>query len=64
MLQSLAGVPSWMLVLLHKVLETTGKSDLHELWPNAEVYFHGGVNFDSLRRTIQKIISKKRLQVL
>ncbi|AUS04989.1 GH3 auxin-responsive promoter family protein [Pseudotamlana carrageenivorans] len=42
---SLAGVPSWMLVLLNHVLETTGKKNLHEVWPNLEVYFHGGVSF-------------------
>jgi hypothetical protein len=43
---SLAGVPSWMLVLLNNVAETTGKSNLFDVWPNLEVYFHGGVNFD------------------
>ena len=43
---SLAGVPSWMLILLNNVLETTGKKNLFEVWPNLEVYFHGGVNFD------------------
>jgi hypothetical protein len=42
---SLAGVPSWMLVLLNNVLETTGKTDLFDIWPNLEVYFHGGVSF-------------------
>lgn len=42
---SLAGVPSWMLVLLNNVLETTGKNNLFEVWPNLEVYFHGGVSF-------------------
>ncbi len=42
---SLAGVPSWMLVLLNNVLETTGKGNLFEIWPNLEVYFHGGVSF-------------------
>ncbi len=42
---SLAGVPSWMLVLLNNVLETTGKTNLFEIWPNLEVYFHGGVSF-------------------
>lgn len=42
---SLAGVPSWMLVLLNNVLETTGKNNLFEIWPNLEVYFHGGVSF-------------------
>ncbi len=43
---SLAGVPSWMLVLLNNVLETTGKQNLFEVWPNLEVYFHGGVSFE------------------
>lgn len=42
---SLAGVPSWMLVLLNKVLDHTGKKNLFEIWPNLEVYFHGGVSF-------------------
>ena len=55
---SLAGVPSWMLVLLHKALETTGKSNLHEVWPNAEVYFHGGVNFDPYVEQYKKLFPK------
>ncbi len=42
---SLAGVPSWMLVLLNNILQHTGKNNLFEIWPNLEVYFHGGVSF-------------------
>ena len=42
---SLAGVPSWMLVLLNQVLNKTDKKNIIEVWPNLEVYFHGGVNF-------------------
>ena len=42
---SLAGVPSWMLVLLQNVLKETGKENITEVWPDAEVYFHGGVSF-------------------
>jgi len=42
---SLAGVPSWMLVLLNTVLETTDKNSILDIWPNLEVYFHGGVSF-------------------
>ena len=53
---SFAGVPSWMLVLLNKVLEETGHSNLLEIWPNLEVYFHGGVNFDPYREQYQKIV--------
>ena len=47
---SLAGVPSWMLVLARKVLEKTGKANLHEVWPNLELYMHGGVNFTPYRQ--------------
>jgi hypothetical protein len=53
---SLAGVPSWMLVLLNNVLETTGKSNILEVWPNLEVYFHGGVNFDPYIDQYKKIL--------
>ncbi|MCK8482184.1 GH3 auxin-responsive promoter family protein [Psychroserpens algicola] len=42
---SLAGVPSWMLVLLNNVLDATGHESLFDIWPNLEVYFHGGVSF-------------------
>lgn len=43
---SLAGVPSWMLVLLNNVIEETGKEHLFQVWENLEVYFHGGVSFN------------------
>ena len=55
---SLAGVPSWMLVLLQKALETTGKSKLLEVWPNAEVYFHGGVSFEPYKEQYKKLFPK------
>ncbi|MGL2994334.1 GH3 auxin-responsive promoter family protein [Flavobacterium sp. TSSA_36] len=55
---SFAGVPSWMLVLMNKVLEETGKNNLIELWPNLEVYFHGGVSFDPYREQYHKILPK------
>jgi hypothetical protein len=56
---SLIGVPSWMLVLLNRVLEKTGKNNILEVWPNLEVYFHGGVNFNPYREQFKKIIPKK-----
>ncbi|GAA4297136.1 GH3 auxin-responsive promoter family protein [Aestuariibaculum suncheonense] len=55
---SLAGVPSWMLVLLNNVLETTGKGNLHEVWPNLEVYFHGGVSFTPYVDQYKSILPK------
>ena len=59
---SLAGVPSWMMVLLNKVLEETGKECLLEVWPNAEVYFHGGVSFDPYREQYKKIFPNSSFQ--
>lgn len=43
---SLAGVPSWMLILLNKILEERNETTIKDIWENLEVYFHGGVNFD------------------
>lgn len=56
---SLVGVPSWMLVLLNRVLEKTGKDNILEVWPNLEVYFHGGVNFNPYREQFKKLIPKE-----
>jgi len=56
---SFAGVPSWMMVLLNKVLEETGKDNLFEIWPNLEVYFHGGVSFDPYRDQYKKILPRQ-----
>ena len=56
---SLAGVPSWMLVLLNNVLDKTEKTSLFDIWPNLEVYFHGGVSFNPYLAQYQKILPKK-----
>ncbi len=56
---SLAGVPSWMLVLLQNVLKETGKKTISEVWPDAEVYFHGGVSFKPYRELYQSLFNKK-----
>lgn len=59
---SFAGVPSWMLVLMNKVLEETGKTNLFEVWPNLEVYFHGGVSFDPYREQYKNILPKSEFK--
>jgi len=53
---SLAGVPSWMLVLLNEILKTTGAAHIKDIWPDLEVYFHGGVSFDPYLNQYRKII--------
>ena len=59
---SFAGVPSWMLVLMNKMLEETGRGNLFELWPNLEVYFHGGVSFNPYREQYQRLLPKKEFK--
>lgn len=53
---SLAGVPSWMLVLLNEVLTSTGEDNLFAIWPNLEVYFHGGVSFEPYAEQYKRIL--------
>lgn len=53
---SLSGAPSWFLVLIKQILANTGKKDLKEIWPNLEVFFHGGVSFDPYREQFRHFI--------
>lgn len=55
---SFAGVPSWMLVLLNRILEESQSGNLLDIWPNLEVYFHGGVSFDPYRTQYQQLVPK------
>lgn len=56
---SILGVPSWMMVLLQRVLKETEVGNISELWPNLEVFFHGGISFKPYREQYQNIIGKK-----
>ncbi len=56
---SLTGVPSWMMVLLQRVLKETGKKNISEIWPNLEVFFHGGISFKPYREQYRDLIGKK-----
>ncbi len=57
--RSLAGVPSWMLTLMNKLLKTTGNKYIDDIWKNLEVYFHGGVSFKPYRNEFNNIICNK-----
>ncbi|MBR1499822.1 MAG: GH3 auxin-responsive promoter family protein [Bacteroidaceae bacterium] len=54
---NLSGVPSWMLSVLNRVMELSGKQHLEEVWPNLEVFFHGGVAFTPYRQQYQRLIT-------
>lgn len=58
---SLSGVPSWTLVLLNRVLEITGKADISQVWPNLELFTHGGVSFAPYRQQFEDLIPNPRM---
>ena len=55
---NISGVPSWMLSVLNCMMELTGKTHLEEVWPEIEVFFHGGVAFTPYRRQYEQLITK------
>lgn len=61
---SLSGVPSWFLVLIKRVLEVSGKDNLLEVWPNLEVFAHGGINFEPYREQYQKLIPGSKMSYM
>ncbi len=61
---SLTGVPSWMLITCHRVLETTGKSNLLEVWPDLELFFHGGVTFTPYREQFRQLIPSDKMNYI
>jgi hypothetical protein len=54
----ISGVPTWTIVLAKRILDITGKSDLHEVWPNLELYVHRGVSFTPYRDQINKFVGR------
>jgi hypothetical protein len=61
---NIAGVPSWNLVFLKYILEKTGKSNLLKIWPNLELFIHGGISFLPYREQFEKIIPSKKMNYL
>lgn len=61
---NLSGVPSWMLVLMKHILEKTGKTTIEEVWPNLEVFFHGGVAFTPYREQYADVIKSSKMHYM
>lgn len=61
---NISGVPSWMLSVLVKVVELSGKSNLAEVWPNLEVFFHGGIAFTPYRKQYEKLIPSDKMHYM
>lgn len=59
---NISGVPSWFLTVLKGVLEYTGASSIHDVWPHLEVFFHGGISFDPYRAQYRAITDPSRMR--
>ena len=59
-----SGVPSWMLSVLNRVMEISGKTHLEEVWPNLEVFFHGGVAFTPYRKQYEQLITSPKMHYM
>lgn len=61
---NLSGVPSWMLSVMNRVLEISGKENLTEVWPNLEMFFHGGVAFTPYRELYHRLIPSEKMHYM
>ena len=61
---NISGVPSWMLSVLTRMMEITGKKHLEEVWPNIEVFFHGGVAFTPYRKQYEQLITSPNMHYM
>ncbi|MCI6159890.1 MAG: GH3 auxin-responsive promoter family protein [Prevotella sp.] len=61
---NISGVPSWMLSVLMRVLELSGKQYINEVWPNLEVFFHGGVAFTPYRKQYENLIPSDKMHYM
>lgn len=61
---NISGVPSWMLSVLVRVMELSGKKHLEEVWPNLEVFFHGGIAFTPYRKQYEQLITSPRMHYM
>lgn len=59
---NLSGVPSWMMTVLKDALKTTGKSTIHEIWPDLEVFFHGGISFEPYRQEYRRLVGDNEMR--
>lgn len=61
---NISGVPTWTIVLIEKLFEITGKNNLADIWPNLELYVHGGVSFTPYRERFNKLIRSSQMNYL
>ena len=61
---TISGVPSWMLSVLVRVMELSEKKHLEEVWPNLEVFWHGGIAFTPYRQQYEQLITSSKMNYM
>lgn len=61
---SISGVPTWVLLLIKKVLDVSGETQILDVWPNLELFVHGGVNFNPYREQFKELIPSASMHYL
>ncbi|MEG2665776.1 MAG: GH3 auxin-responsive promoter family protein [Bacteroidales bacterium] len=54
---AIVGVPAWLQILLQKIIERYNLNNIHDIWPNLEIYVHGGVSFEPYRKSFEKLLA-------
>lgn len=61
---NISGVPSWFLTVIKEIVKRSGADSIHQVWPNLEVFFHGGISFDPYREQYDRITDRKKMHYL
>lgn len=61
---NISGVPSWFMTVIERVIERAGATTIHDVWPNLEVFFHGGISFEPYREQYRRLTDPSRMRYL
>lgn len=61
---NISGVPSWFMTVIKEVIRRAGATTIHDVWPNLEVFFHGGISFEPYRREYDLLTDPSRMRYL
>ncbi|MEO9873120.1 GH3 family acyl-acid amido synthetase [Ekhidna sp.] len=54
----IVGVPAWLQILMEKVIEKYNLNNIHDIWPNLQIFVHGGVSFEPYKRGFEKLLAR------
>ncbi|WP_296698335.1 GH3 auxin-responsive promoter family protein [Algoriphagus sp.] len=59
----IVGVPAWLQILIEKIIEEYGVNNIHEIWPNLQIFVHGGVSFEPYKKGFEKLLGKPLIYI-